>query len=195
MKTVLLLLGALGWSIATPNGQPAYVLATEASVLAAGGSVETNWQTATALRVGSLAPDFRLQDLMGKAVAMQELRGKVVYLDFWFAGCKPCVAEAAPAAELRRKFAGQDVVFVYISTDIVVDDWVRAVRQHALDGPSTIHLLDPQGIRAARRYGVQGFPTYLIIGRDGRIRHLDAPRPSDGAQTISLLKQSLAAKR
>lgn len=66
---------------------------------------------------GQPAPAFTLPDMAGQPVTLGELRGKVVYLDFWADWCSPCLAEMPASNELRRQFAGRDVVFVYISLD------------------------------------------------------------------------------
>jgi peroxiredoxin len=152
------------------------------------------WRSAT-LPKDQPAPDFRLMDATGKAVAMRDFRGKVVYLDFWYSGCRPCLAEAPAADKLKQQFVGQDVAFVYVSTETSVDAWKLAVEKHHLSSTNSVHLIDPEGWHAARAYHVVGFPTYMIIGRDGRIWQTEAPRPSDGAATVSALEQALASKR
>jgi hypothetical protein len=55
-----------------------------------------------------------------------------------------------------------------------------------------VHLLDKGGWQAARPFHVGGYPNYWIIGRDGRIRRGDAPRPSAGAATVAALELALA---
>jgi thiol-disulfide isomerase/thioredoxin len=139
----------------------------------------------------ALAPNFRLQDMAGKAVALQDFRGKVVYVDFWFSQCIPCLAEAPAAQRLKKRFSDKEVVFLYISTDVVLEAWRAAIAKHALAGPSSVHLFDPEGIQAARAYQVEGFPTYMIISRDGHLLQRDAPRPSDGKAAERALKQAL----
>ncbi|MET4105819.1 TlpA disulfide reductase family protein [Hymenobacter sp. UYP22] len=137
------------------------------------------------------APDFRLQDTAGKAVQLQDFRGKVVYLDFWYSGCRPCVAEAPAAERLKKRLSGKDVVFVYISTDVVLEPWRKTIITHQLAGPTSVHLLDPEGIRAARPYHVDGFPTYMIISRQGEFIQRNAPRPSEGNAAERALLQAL----
>lgn len=139
----------------------------------------------------TLAPNFRLQDMRGKAVALQDFRGKVIYLDFWFSQCRPCLAEAPAAERLKKRFKDKEVVFLYISTDVVLDAWREAIAKHALAGPTSVHLCDPEGIHAARAYQVQGFPTYMIISKDGHLLQQDAPRPSAGRATELALEQAL----
>jgi len=139
----------------------------------------------------ALAPTFRLQDMLGKAVALQDFRGKVVYVDFWFSQCIPCLAEAPAAQRLKKRFNNKEVVFLYISTDVVREAWREAIVKHGLGGPSSVHLFDPEGIHAARAYQVEGFPTYMIISRDGHLLQRDAPRPSDSKATEQALERAL----
>ncbi|WP_324670828.1 TlpA disulfide reductase family protein [Hymenobacter sp. GOD-10R] len=146
------------------------------------------------LRRGDLAPVFTLQDASGKRVSLQDFRGKVVYLDFWYSSCAPCLAEAPAAVKLKKQFMGRDVVFLYISIDRKADDWQKALARHPLTSPNSVHLLDPGGYKASANYGVGGFPSYWIIGRDGRIRQGAAPRPSAGAETVAVLEQALAQR-
>ena len=134
-------------------------------------------------------------DSTGKAVALQDFRGKVVYVDFWYSGCRPCLAEAPAADRLKRRFLGKDVVFLYISTETVVEGWRASIVAHGLNGPNSVHLIDPEGWHAARSYRVQGFPTYFLIGRDGSLLQRDASRPSAGRATVRAIEQALEEKK
>src|SRR5690349_10846086 len=42
---------------------------------------------------GKVLPPFLARDLNGNTVTLETLRGKVVYLNFWFLSCAPCIAE------------------------------------------------------------------------------------------------------
>jgi thiol-disulfide isomerase/thioredoxin len=152
------------------------------------------WRNNAPLQAGSLAPGFRLNNTEGKAVTLNDFRGKVVYLDFWYSSCRPCLAEAPAARVLKQKFLGQDVVFLYVSIDQGAALWRRTIATYALDGPNSVHVLDPEGWLAARPFQVPSYPSYWIIGRNGRIRRGDAPRPSAGPETAVALEQALAEK-
>jgi peroxiredoxin len=162
--------------------------------LMAATSLPAPRHTPDGLAKGVAAPAFRLMDTTGKAVALSDFRGKVVYLDFWFTGCHPCMAEMPALGQLRAQFRGRDVVFVGISIETYVEGWKQTVAAHALGGPGSVQLLDPQGKYATRAYRVQGFPTYMVLGRDGRVLDSNAPRPSDNARVARELEQALAAK-
>ena len=146
------------------------------------------------LQAGNAAPDFRLIDADGKPVALRDFRGKVVYLDFWYSHCAPCLAEAPAGTVLKKQFLNRDVVFLYVSIDGDSGLWKRTLAKHSLTSSNSVHLLDKEGWLAARPFHVGGYPSYWIIGRDGRIRNGDAPRPSAGAKTVAALEEALAAK-
>lgn len=146
-----------------------------------------------AVLVGQPAPAFALLDDKGKSVALSDFRGQVVYLDFWASWCGPCLAEAPAGAALKQQFQGRDVVFLYISIDQNADAWHKALTQHPLTGPNSIHLLNQKSWpgSAGDQYLASAIPSYWLIGRDGRIRAAHAPRPSAGAATVAALEQAL----
>lgn len=156
-------------------------------------SVRRALRNTQALQTGSLAPDFSLQNANGKPVSLRDLRGKVIYVDFWYSSCAPCLAEAPAASALKKKFAGRDVVFLYISVDRKTEVWQKTMAKYALTSPNSIHLLDPE-YKVAPKYGVGSYPTYRLIGRNGRILQGVAPRPSAGAETVAALEQALVGK-
>lgn len=142
---------------------------------------------------GRPAPTFTLRDAADKPVALADFKGKVVYLDFWASWCVPCLAEAPAAVELKKKFEGRDVVFLYISVDRRADDWQKSLATHPLTGTSSVHLRDVAGTPAAVQgtYQANAIPSYWLIGRDGRIVLAHAPRPSDGAKTVAAIEAAL----
>jgi thiol-disulfide isomerase/thioredoxin len=145
------------------------------------------------LTSGQPAPDFTLTDASGKTVSLRDLRGKVVYLDFWASWCGPCLAEMPASIELKKQFAGREVIFVYISLDTKPVAWQQALAARQLAGPSSVHLRTDQefGSAVALAYGVQSIPSYWLIGRDGRLAQNKAPRPSEGAKTVAALEAAL----
>ncbi|TVT43476.1 TlpA family protein disulfide reductase [Hymenobacter setariae] len=142
---------------------------------------------------GQPAPAFTLPDAEGRLVALGDLRGKVVYLDFWASWCSPCLAEMPASNALRQQFASRDVVFVYVSLDRQPAAWQQAVAARQLASPNSVHLRADQEFASpvAQTYGVQSIPSYWLIGRDGRLIQKDAPRPSAGAKAEAALEAAL----
>ena len=104
------------------------------------------------------------------------------------------MAEMPMAAKLKQQFLGQEVVFVYIANETYVDGWKQTIIKHALAGPNSVQLLDPDGLRAVHVYHVDGYPTYVLLDRNGRVLDANAPRPSDGTQVVKAIKRALAAR-
>ncbi|MDO7848102.1 TlpA disulfide reductase family protein [Hymenobacter sp. M29] len=145
-----------------------------------------------AVREAMPAPAFELLDHTGKKVSLQDLRGKVVYLDFWGTWCKPCMQEMPASIELKKKFEGRDVAFVFISVGDKEDKWQKVLATERLTSPNSVHLRSPEGNDVANRYQVTGYPTYWLIGRDGRIITRIAPRPSAGPEAVAAINAALA---
>ncbi|WP_201980546.1 TlpA family protein disulfide reductase [Hymenobacter rubidus] len=145
-----------------------------------------------ALKAGQPAPTITLVDDRGKKVSLADFKGKVVYLDFWASWCAPCLAEAPAAAKLRKHFVGRDVLFLCVSIDSREGAWQKALAAYSLRSSNTVHLRDGGEWEAAtaQAYLIGSVPSYIIIGRDGRLMHLNAPRPSD-AKTTALLEKAL----
>jgi peroxiredoxin len=143
------------------------------------------------LGVGQVAPAFALTDNRGRSVSLSELRGKVVYLDFWGTWCKPCLAEMPASRHLKEQFAGRDVVFVYISVNDAEEKWQRVLTEAQLTSPASVHLR-ARDQQIAELYDVRGFPSYYLIGRDGRIVLPHAPRPSAAKEAAAAIERALA---
>jgi peroxiredoxin len=117
------------------------------------------------------APDFALQDLHGKTVSLESLRGKVVVLNFWSKTCGPCLEEMPDLAELTRVLHGRpDVAVVAVSVDDGPED-VRPTLQTVLhDEPPFTVLFDPDSKIVSGKYGTRLFPETWFIDKKGVIR-------------------------
>jgi peroxiredoxin len=145
------------------------------------------------LGVGQPAPAFTLTDNTGRKVALADLRGKVIYLDFWGTWCPPCLVEMNNYSHaLKEKFAGRDVVFLYISVGDAEEKWQRVLAAQHLLSANAVHLRQPKDGQTAFDYQINSFPTYWLIDRAGRILDMQAPRPSEGTKTVAAIERALA---
>jgi thiol-disulfide isomerase/thioredoxin len=106
----------------------------------------------------------------GDAVALSELRGKVVVMPVWGSWCGPCRAEAPALAATARDLADDGVVFLGINTrDVARDSAERFERRWELPYDS---LFDPDGDLLLAFHGTLSpstIPSFVVIDEQGRI--------------------------
>ncbi|MEE8278577.1 MAG: redoxin domain-containing protein [Thermoanaerobaculia bacterium] len=114
--------------------------------------------------IGKPAPSFTLEDLDGRVIGLEDLRGRPVVLNFWATWCQPCVVEHPVLLAGARHYAGQ-VEFL----GVIYQDQPELIRgffeQRGAWGPA---LIDPE-VEVAIAYGVYGAPETFFIDADGII--------------------------
>jgi peroxiredoxin len=133
----------------------------------------------------STAPNFSLEDLKGKKFDSKNLKGKVVFLNFWATWCGPCKEEMPSMEALWQQFKGKDFVFLGISVDYEGRKPVKEfIERRRYTFPV---LLDPK-CEILDLYKVKGIPTTFIIDKKGRmIGRAVGPRNWKNPEVISLL--------
>jgi thiol-disulfide isomerase/thioredoxin len=110
--------------------------------------------------------DFSIKSLEGPTISKAGLHGKVVLLDFWASWCGPCRISMPSIADLHKKFAARsDFEIVGISADEDEGAWKQFVKEHDMSWPEAIDLDGEIG----RLFEVPGYPTYVLLDRDGGI--------------------------
>ena len=115
-------------------------------------------------RSGTTPPPFGGSTLDGRPLALTDLRGKVVILNFWASWCLECRAEMPRLESLHLAYAARGLAIVGVNAR----EDARAIRRHAEELGLTFPLvLDLDG-KINALYGVIGLPTTFVVGRDGR---------------------------
>lgn len=139
------------------------------ALMALAGCSGSHQDTVPAVRaIGKLAPDFILQDTHGKTWHLSELRGKVVFVNFWATWCPPCRAEMPSMQELKQALPADSFQMLAILSN---DQAEVAEKLTASIGFSAPILLDPNN-QAATSYGITGVPETYIIDKDGILREM-----------------------
>ena len=109
--------------------------------------------------------DGELYDLEGKPHTLAELRGEYILLDFWSAGCGPCMMALPEMAEIAKQYEGRLQV-VSITTD--PDDlWRKSSAEHPMAWHNWSDGKERMGLYAY--YDQQGIPSYTLISPEGRV--------------------------
>ena len=122
------------------------------------------------------APDWTLTSTSGETISLQDLRGKVVFLNFWASWCQPCVEEMPSMERLSRKYANRDLVMVAVSQDESFEAIGSFLRSRDREGQRifppgevTMKILLNESADVSRSYGTEKLPETYIIDRDGQI--------------------------
>jgi thiol-disulfide isomerase/thioredoxin len=120
-------------------------------------------------RHGRVAPGFALPRVDGKpgTVALTDLRGKVVLLDFWATWCAPCLEMLPTMDQLYGEFHPRGVEFVGINSD-GPSSTVQDVREFLRRRPISYPVVVDEG-EVGGRYDVTSLPHLVVLGRDGAI--------------------------
>jgi cytochrome c biogenesis protein CcmG/thiol:disulfide interchange protein DsbE len=122
---------------------------------------------AHAVEPGQQVPDIELSGVPGVA-KLSDLRGKVVYVDFWASWCAPCKQSFPWMDEMQRKYADRGLRIVAINVDAKRSD---ADKFLATSPVSFAIAFDAKG-DSARRLAVKGMPTSVLVAGDGKVLYV-----------------------
>ena len=123
---------------------------------------------------GKPAPDLRLKDIDGKDVSLADLKGKVVFVNFWATWCDPCRVEIPWLIDMQAKYGPKGFTIVGVAMDeegkSVVTPFLQKERfdvngqKEAMSYPIWLGTEE-----AADKFGgILGYPTSFLISRDGK---------------------------
>jgi len=126
------------------------------------------------------APDFKLKNLDGNYIALNDLKGKVVVLDFWATWCGPCKASFPGMQKAVNKYKNNpNVEFLFIDSRErgSKEEIFKNVTDFINKNNYTFNVLfdtkkeeNSNEYDIISKYKVGGIPTKIIIGNDGNIK-------------------------
>lgn len=115
----------------------------------------------TTVEIGSLAPDFTLYDMDGKAMSLSEYKGKKVFLNFWATWCGFCDLEMPDLQKINDE--NDDLVVLAVNVREEEDIVKSYIEEGGYDFPV---VFDEDG-DVASMYLISGMPTTYFINEDG----------------------------
>jgi thiol-disulfide isomerase/thioredoxin len=127
------------------------------------------------INIGNKAPELKYMSPEGKEIALSDLKGKVVLIDFWASWCGPCRRENPAVVQAYTKFKdekfknGKGFDIYSVSLDQNKEAWTKAIEADKLTWKSHVSDLKYWASEGAQKYGVNSIPSNWLIDKDGII--------------------------
>jgi thiol-disulfide isomerase/thioredoxin len=110
--------------------------------------------------------DYNLQlvSLDGERISLENLKGKVIFMNLWATWCPPCIAEMPGIQELYNQTPKDDVAFVMLSLDDDLKKVRRFIQKKGYTFP--VYML---AMKLPAVYDTNSIPTTYIISSNGKI--------------------------
>ena len=120
---------------------------------------------------------------------IEPYKGKFILLDVWGTWCGPCKAALAKSQEEYEHLKGYDIVYLYLANRSDEESWKNVIKEYNVTGDNVVHYNLPAEQQTAIEHflGVNSFPTYKLIDRNGNILDVNAD-PRDLNALENLLK-------
>ncbi len=114
-------------------------------------------------RVDKYAKPFNVTDINGNKYTLEELKGKIIVMNFWFVECKPCVMEIPDLNKLVEKYKGKEIIFLGFATN-------KTPKLNSfLSKKEFKYNIIPESKDIISSYGVHSYPTHIIIDKNLKI--------------------------
>lgn len=127
---------------------------------------ETETTTETeVVKNGAVSEGLSFVDIDNKTISLNDLKGKVVFLNFWATWCPPCRAEMPSIDEMKKSFKDNDnIVFLFVDVDNKIEQSTKYVKDKNLD----LHVVVAKGAIPSTYLG-NAIPTTVVLDKNGNI--------------------------
>ena len=131
----------------------------------AGSTKQTESKSELPASKEDMLPKFMVSDINGRTYSTDELKGKVVVINFWFVACKPCVKEIPDLNKLVQDYKSAEVVFLAFALNPSSE-----LKKFIAKNPFQYNII-PDASALANLFAVKAYPTHIIADRNGKIVH------------------------
>jgi peroxiredoxin len=131
------------------------------------------------------APTFQLNSSLGKPVALADLKGQVVLINFWASWCGPCRQEMPILDQLYRSYQAAGFTLIGVNVEPNAADAQKFLKATPVSFPI---LFDPTSA-VSMLYQVSGMPSTVIVDRNGKVRYVHhGYKPGDEGEYLDQIR-------
>ncbi len=134
---------------------------------------------------------FEGTDVEGNAISSTDYAGKVLVLNFWYAGCAPCRAEAPLLEQLNTERQGPDVSFLGVNVRDQADTALSFEKNYGITYPSIVDTDGAMQFAFSGTVAPNAVPTTLVLDREGRVAARILGRVSEASILDTLITSNL----
>jgi len=139
--------------------------------------------------LGTMPHNFELIDQAGNRISLSDMKGSVVFINFWATWCSSCIDELPSIERMFRSFSGNPSLRVV--TILYKDDLNRALNFMKQNGLTFPVYLNPDQ-SATRIFAITGIPETFIIDKNGLLRNkVIGPAEWDSPRALGIFQSLL----
>jgi thiol-disulfide isomerase/thioredoxin len=116
--------------------------------------------------VNKQSQSWAADDFDDQRHSLDDYQGKVILLDFWYRGCPWCIRAMPQIDQITEHFKDEPVVVLGINVDKKLEDALLVIEKLK---PNYTNL---KGRDLIKKYGVEAYPTFVIIDQNGFVRRI-----------------------
>lgn len=139
--------------------------------------------------IGKEIPVFHLKDINGNIISSENVKGKVLVLNFWFTACKPCIMEMPDLNKVYEKYkSNPEVVFASVTFNSK-KEVKKFLKKNKLDYPTVV-----DAEKTCKDFEIEGYPTNIIVDKSGKIsQYISGGFPEIGDVISESITKALTA--
>jgi thiol-disulfide isomerase/thioredoxin len=134
--------------------------------------------------LGSTINDVTFIDIYGKQHTTESMLGKMVFFNFWFTKCAPCIKEMPDLNKLKKKYGDENVLYFAITYD-KIELVEKFLTRQQLD-----FTIIPNQQKTIDTFGINFFPTNILVDQKSKVifvNELFNPKSNNGIDEIDKL--------
>ena len=114
---------------------------------------------------GKPLPDFVFKDILGNTYMPEDIKGKVVVINFWFMSCAPCIEEMPELNKLVKEYKNNDVLFLALTLDEKSPELNKFLKTYVFN----YNIIPDSKDYIVKKLQVPVFPTHIVLDKNSNV--------------------------